>query len=271
MSILDAIILAIVEGLTEFLPVSSTGHLIIVSHFLRIVPDPFSKTFIVAVQLGAIVSVMVLYWKKFILPLESLRAAWAFYRKLFIAFLPAAVLGLLLNDLIDQLLESVVTVSVTLILGGLIFLWIDAAFRNSREENPEVKSDAVALKIGLFQTIALIPGVSRSAATIIGGLTQKLSRKAAAEFSFFLAIPTLLAATGYKLLKYYKSGNGFDPHEIRLLLVGNAVAFIVAIFAMKFFIEFLVKHGFRAFGYYRIAVGISLLLLYYLGNGLTMF
>jgi undecaprenyl-diphosphatase len=263
MSFFEAIILAIVEGLTEFLPVSSTGHMIIASSILGIASNPFTKTFTVAIQLGAIISVVVLYWKRFFQTFD-------FYFKLLVAFLPAMVLGLLLSDLIDQLLESVEVVAVMLIIGGIIFLFIDTIFKNSEENGGTEITYKKALTIGFFQTLAMVPGVSRSAATIIGGLTQKLTRKAAAEFSFFLAVPTMLAATGYKLLKFYLEGNSFGVHEITMLAVGNAVAFIIAIFAIKSFITFLTKYGFKLFGYYRIALGLLILTLYWLGIDLAI-
>jgi undecaprenyl-diphosphatase len=263
MSIIEAIILAIVEGITEFLPVSSTGHMIIASSLMGIAENPFTKTFTVAIQLGAIFSVVVLYWKRFFQTIN-------FYIKLFVAFLPAAVIGFLLNDYIDQLLERVEVVAVMLILGGIVFLFIDKLFKKTEEnEVPEINY-TTALKIGFFQTIAMIPGVSRSAATIIGGLTQKLTKKTAAEFSFFLAVPTMAAATGYKLLKFYKAGNGFSSDEIMILLVGNAVAFIVAMLAIKSFIQFLTNNGFKLFGYYRIVLGVMILVLYLSGIKLSV-
>lgn len=263
MSINEAIVLAIVEGLTEFLPVSSTGHMIIVSSLMGIASDPFTKTFTVAIQLGAILSVMVLYWKRFF-------QSWNFYFKLGIAFIPAAILGFLLNDFIDALLERVDVVAFTLIIGGVIFLFIDKLFQETEEKGTSDVSYPVALKIGFFQTIALIPGVSRSAATIIGGLTQKLNKKTAAEFSFFLAVPTMFAATAYKLVKFYKEGNSFGTEEFTLLAVGNIVAFIVAILAIKSFIGFLTQHGFKVFGYYRIILGAVILVLYYMGIQLSV-
>lgn len=263
MSIIEAIILAIVEGITEFLPVSSTGHMIIASSLMGIAENPFTKTFTVAIQLGAIFSVVVLYWKRFFQTIN-------FYIKLFVAFLPAAVIGFLLNDYIDQLLERVEVVAVMLILGGIVFLFIDKLFKKTEEnEVPEINY-TTALKIGFFQTIAMIPGVSRSAATIIGGLTQKLTKKTAAEFSFFLAVPTMAAATGYKLLKFYKAGNGFSSDEIMILLVGNAVAFVVAMLAIKSFIQFLTNNGFKLFGYYRIVLGAIILVLYLSGIKLSV-
>ena len=263
MSIIEAIILAIVEGLTEFLPVSSTGHMIIVSSLMGIASDPFTKTFTITVQLGAILSVIVLYWKRFF-------QSWSFYFKLVVAFIPAAILGLLFGDLIDKLFERVDVVAYTLIIGGIIFLFIDKLFHETEENGTSEISVPVALKIGIFQTIALIPGVSRSAATIIGGLTQKLNKKAAAEFSFFLAVPTMFAATAYKLLKFYKEGNSLGTEELTLLAIGNIVAFIVAILAIKSFIGFLTRHGFKVFGYYRIALGLIILVLYYMGIQLSV-
>lgn len=258
MSLIQALILAIVEGLTEFLPVSSTGHMIIASSVLGIASNPFTKMFTIAIQFGAILSVVVLYWKRFF-------QSTTFYFKLLVAFLPAMVLGLLLNDFIDQLLERIEIVAAMLIIGGLIFLFIDKLFHESEENGNSDVSYKTAFRIGLFQTIAMIPGVSRSAATIIGGLTQKLNKKTAAEFSFFLAVPTMLAATLYKLLKFYLEGYTFGSHEISILIFGNIAAFVVAILAIRSFISYLSSHGFKIFGYYRIAVGILILTLYWLG------
>lgn len=254
----DVIVLAIVEGLTEFLPVSSTGHMIIAQNMLGMESSEFLKTFIVNIQFGAILSVVVLYYKRFFKSLN-------FYYKLFVAFLPAAVIGFLLGDYIDSLLENVVVVAFALLFGGIIFLFIDKWFKNnSNEQEPTYKN---ALIIGFFQTIAMIPGVSRSAATIIGGLTQKLTRKSAAEFSFFLAVPTMFAASAYKLLKTYTLING---DNLKYLLVGNLVSFIVAMAAIKFFIYFLTKYGFKWFGWYRIVLGMVLLILLKLGYSLAI-
>ena len=250
MELINAIILAIVEGLTEFLPVSSTGHMIIVSALMGINDNEFTKIFTVNIQFGAILSVVILYWKKFFKSLD-------FYYKLFVAFLPAAFFGFLLGDFIDSLLESVTVVAISLLLGGIILLFVDKWFKDSHEEEEDLPY-LKALKIGFFQCIALIPGVSRSAATIIGGMTQKLSRKSAAEFSFFLAVPTMFAASAYKLFKSYKS---IQSDDITILLIGNIVAFVVAMIAIKFFINFLTKYGFKIFGYYRIALGLTLLIL----------
>jgi undecaprenyl-diphosphatase len=257
MSYLEAFILALIEGLTEFLPVSSTGHMIIGSSLMGISQDPFTKLFTVCIQLGAILSVLVLYWRRFLQSTE-------FYFKLFVAFIPAVVFGLLFSDLIDELLENVLVVGITLLIGGVLFLYLDRLFRD------EGKSDTIpsypsALKIGLFQVIAMIPGVSRSAATIIGGLTQKLTKKAAAEFSFFLAVPTMFAATAKKLLDFYKDDMTLAPDQLNILIFGNVVAFIVAMLAIRSFIGFLTRYGFRAFGYYRIAAGLAILALYAAG------
>ena len=262
MSYFDAIILAIVEGLTEFLPVSSTGHMIIASSLLGIESDSFTKTFTVAIQLGAIVSVLVLYWKRFF-------QSFNFYFKLLVAFIPAMVFGLLFNDQIDALLENVIVVAISLIAGGILFLFIDKLF-NQESQSTESVSYRSAFIIGTFQVIAMIPGVSRSAATIIGGLTQKLNKKTAAEFSFFLAVPTMLAATGYKLLRFYLDGNTFGQEQITTLMIGNVVAFVVALLAIKSFISYLTKHGFKVFGYYRIILGSIILILYWLGIDLQI-
>jgi undecaprenyl-diphosphatase len=258
MSTIESIIIAIVEGLTEYLPISSTGHMIIAEKLLGInVQEGFTKTFTVAIQLGAILSVVVLYWKKFF---DFSR--WQFYLKLVAAVLPALVIGFLLSDRIDALLESPLTVAITMLLGGIVLLFIDKVFTNPTIEREEDISYKQAVVIGFWQCIAMVPGVSRSAASIIGGMQQKLTRKLAAEFSFFLAVPTMAAATGYKLLKEYKN---IHTEQIKLLVIGNLVAFVVAILAIKFFIGFLQKHGFKLFGYYRIIVGIILLILLYTG------
>lgn len=263
MTYFEALVLAVVEGLTEFLPVSSTGHMIIASSLLGIETDPFTKTFTVSIQLGAIFSVVVLYWKRFF---QSVN----FYFKLAVAFLPAMVLGFLLSDQIDALLERVEVVAVMLILGGVVFLFIDNLFIGSEEHGQTEVTYKTSFLIGLFQTIAMIPGVSRSAATIIGGLTQKLTKKTAAEFSFFLAVPTMLAATAYKLWQFYQQGNSVDADQIIVLVFGNVAAFIVAILAIRSFIAYLTGHGFRVFGYYRISLGLVILVLYWLGIDLQV-
>lgn len=265
MNYIHAFILAVIEGITEFLPISSTGHMILGSSIMGIAHDPFTKLFTVVIQLGAILSVMVLYWKRFFHGLKNLE----FYFKLIVAFIPAVVFGLLFNDLIDKLLENVIVVGITLFLGGVLFLFLDKLF-NDDNKSDEAPSYPSAFKIGLFQVIAMIPGVSRSAATIIGGLTQKLTRKAAAEFSFFLAVPTMFAATAKKGYDYYKEGIALDSAQINLLIVGNIVAFIVAMIAIKSFIGYLTKHGFKIFGYYRIAVGLIILILSAMGYQLSI-
>ncbi|MCO6162009.1 undecaprenyl-diphosphate phosphatase [Flavobacterium sp. NRK F7] len=260
MNTLQAIILAIIEGITEFLPVSSTGHMIIASSFFGIADDDFTKLFTIVIQLGTILSVVVLYFKRFF---QSIN----FYYKLFVAFIPAVVFGLLLNDIIDSLLENPIVVAISLIIGGFILLKVDDWFGNS--ENTEI-SYVTALKIGFFQCLAMIPGVSRSGASIVGGMSQKLSRTAAAEFSFFLAIPTMLGATVKKLYDYYKAGFELTQDQTQLLLIGNIVGFIVALIAIKSFIGYLTKHGFKVFGYYRILAGVAILLIHFFIKELTI-
>ncbi|MEJ2904979.1 undecaprenyl-diphosphate phosphatase [Pedobacter panaciterrae] len=258
MNYLQALILAIIEGLTEFLPVSSTGHMVIASSFMGIGKDEFVKLFEVAIQLGAILAVVVLYWKKFFD-----FSKWQFYIKLIIAVIPALFFGFLLNDFIDNTLGNPIFIAVVLLLGGIVLLFIDKLFKNQTVNHESEISNLTAFKIGCFQVLAVaFPGLSRSAATIIGGMQQKLTRHAAAEFSFFLAVPTMCAATGYKLLKGYELLNA---ENVKLLLFGNVIAFIVAIIAIKSFIGFLSKHGFRIFGWYRIIIGVLLLVLYFSG------
>jgi undecaprenyl-diphosphatase len=201
--------------------------------------------------LGAILSVVILYWKRFL-------QSWVFYKKLFVAFLPAVVLGLLLNKLIDRLLESPLTVAITLILGGFVLLKIDDWYGQNTDTDIDYKN---ALIIGFYQTLAMIPGVSRSGATIVGGMLQGLNRKTATEFSFFLAVPTMLGATVKKLWDYYQDGLHLSSHQINMLIIGNVIAFIVAMIAIKSFINYVSQKGFKVFGYYRIALGILLLLI----------
>lgn len=275
MNTLQGIIIAIVEGITEFLPVSSTGHMIITQKLLGIQPSEFANLFTINIQLGAILSVIVLYYKKFLEPLKKVEntGSWLktnsirfdFYLKLVVAVIPAAVIGLLFNDLIESMLGNVVVVAIALIIGGVILIFVDKWFRNTHEDHEITYPKA--FKIGFFQIISMIPGVSRAAATIIGGLTQKLSRKSAAEFSFFLAVPTMLGATVIELYKNYESINSSN---IQVLIIGNIVAFIVALLAIKGFISFLTKHGFKMFGYYRIIVGLVILILIALGVDLNM-
>jgi undecaprenyl-diphosphatase len=279
MNIIEAIIIAIVEGLTEFLPVSSTGHMIIAQSLLGIESNEFVKAFTVIIQFGAILSVIVLYWNRFFrfrndkvrTEFDSLFKyilyKFEFYWKLLAGFLPAAFLGLIFSDKIDDLLESVTVVSIMLVLGGIVMLFVDKWF--NRPEGGEQKiTYKNAVIIGFFQCIAMIPGVSRSMATIVGGMSRGLSRKNAAEFSFFLAVPTMAAATGYKLLKLILSDTGFAllQENAGSLILGNVVAFIVALLAIKFFIGFVTKYGFRLFGWYRIIVGGVLLILLFTGK-----
>ena len=260
MNTLQAIILAIIEGITEFLPVSSTGHMIIASSFFGIEHDEFTKLFTIVIQLGAILSVVVLYFKRFFQSFD-------FYFKLLVAFIPAVVLGLLFSKKIDALLENPVTVAVSLLIGGILLLKVDDWFNNSKETEVTYLK---ALKIGLFQCIAMIPGVSRSGATIVGGMSQKLARTSAAEFSFFLAVPTMLGATVKKCYDYYKDGLVLTHDQINYLIIGNIVAFIVALLAIKTFIGFLSRRGFKLFGYYRIVAGIVLLIIHFFIHPLTI-
>lgn len=267
MNFIEAIILAVVEGLTEYLPISSTGHLIIASAFMGINEQAFTKDFTVIVQFGAILSVLVLYWRRFL-------TSFNFYLKLFVGFLPAAIVGLLVKDHIDAVLGDVKVVAIALIAGGIALLFIDRMFAK-QESDLEQKNEGTidnltfvqAGLIGLVQCLAFIPGVSRSASSIIGGLSVKLTRKAAAEFSFFLAVPTLTAASGYKLLKVYQTiGNDQIPH----IIVGNVVSFIVGAITIKAFVGFLTRRGFFYFGIYRIALGAILLVLMFTGHSLKM-
>lgn len=274
MNFIEAIIVAIVEGITEFLPISSTGHMIITQKLLNIQSDEFVKLFTVCIQFGAILSVLVLYWKRFLAPLQAAAhkddkqpflKKFDFYWKILFAFVPSMIFGLLLNDFIDVLLGNVLIVAISLILGGIILIFVDRWFKDQPEDAPLTYPKA--FKIGMFQVISMIPGVSRSAATIIGGLTQKLSRKAAAEFSFFLAVPTMFGASALELLKAYKS---ITVENIPVLLVGNVVAFIVAMLAIKGFISYLTRHGFKVFGYYRVIVGLIILILLLMGSDLSI-
>jgi undecaprenyl-diphosphatase len=261
MTVVESIIIGIVEGITEFIPISSTGHMIITEKLLGVAENDFTKVFTIAIQLGAILAVVVLYWQKFF-DFKN----WKFYFKLLIGVIPAIILGLLFSKKIDALLESSTTVAVTMLAGGILLIFVDKFFTRPRIQSEKQVSYTKSFAIGVWQCLAMIPGVSRSAASIIGGMQQKLTRSAAAEFSFFLAVPTMLAATGYKLLKFYQDDGGFTGEEIKLLAIGNIVAFIVAMIAIKFFIEFLKKHGFRVWGIYRVIVGIILLMMIYSGH-----
>lgn len=254
----EAVILALIEGLTEFLPVSSTGHMILGSAFMGIGSDDFTKLFMIVIQLGAILAVFVLYFKRFF---QSLH----FYLKLIVAFIPAAVFGVLFSDKIDDLLESPMAVALSLVIGGVILLFVDKWFNKPRIHEMDEMTYWDALKIGFFQCIAMIPGVSRSGATIVGGMSQQMSRKLAAEFSFFLALPTMLGATLKKTLDYFEKHDALTSDQIQNLVIGNVVAFVVAIIAIKAFIGYLNKHGFKLFGWYRIVAGLIILILIFAG------
>ena len=266
MNTLQAFLIAVIEGLTEYLPVSSTAHMIFMSSYFGIQEDDFVKLFQVSIQFGAILAVVVLYWKKFF-DFSSKSVAISFYLKLIYAVIPALVLGKLFDDKIEAILGDPIPIAIVLILGGVILLFIDSRFQSPtviKEEDITVKK---AVIIGFWQCLAMMPGTSRSAASIIGGMQQGLTRHAAAEFSFFLAVPTMMAVTCYSVfLKTYESSQmkGYQlilksNENIQLFLIGNVVAFIVAILAIKFFIEIIKKYGFKPWGWYRIIVGIFLL------------
>ena len=256
MTWLQTIILGIVEGITEFLPISSTGHMIIASSLMGISDEAFTKLFEVSIQFGAILSVVILYWRKFF-DFSRLQ----FYAKLLVAFIPAAIFGALFSKKIDALLESPLTVGMSFLIGGIVLLFIDKLFEYTEIDDIKEVSYVRALIIGCFQVVAMIPGVSRSAATIVGGLQQNLTRKHAAEFSFFLAVPTMAAATVKKLWDYNKAGLTLSDSQVPMLLVGNIIAFIVALVAIRTFLTYVQKHSFRAFGAYRIVAGIAVILL----------
>ena len=274
MDFIQTIIIAIVEGLTEFLPVSSTGHMIITPNLLGVPKgDPFVHAFTFIIQFGAILSVVCLYWKRFfqMRTKEELQAKLKFYGLLIVGVFPAVVVGLLAkkSGLLDWLLDSVTVVAITLVLGGVFMLFCDRLF-NTTEKTEDVNWKR-AFKIGCFQCLSVIPGMSRSMSTIVGGMQQGLTRKRAAEFSFFLAVPTMAGATLLDLLEMFKEGtNWATTTNIKLLLLGCIIAFLVAIFAMKWFVAFLTKYGFKAFGWYRIIVGLVILVLLATGHSLTM-
>jgi undecaprenyl-diphosphatase len=262
MDLLQAIIIAIIEGITEYLPVSSTGHMIFASSYFGIEKEEFVKLFQVSIQFGAILAVVVLYWKKFF-DFSKLQ----FFIKLACAVVPALILGKLFDDKIEAVLEHPTPIAIVLIIGGIILLFVDRFFQNPtihKEEDITIKK---AVTIGFWQCLAMMPGTSRSAASIIGGMQQGLSRQAAAEFSFFLAVPTMLAVTCYSvfLKTYDKSGlKGFElilksEDNTKMFIIGNLVAFVVAVLAIKFFIEIIKKYGFKPWGWYRIIAGILLL------------
>ena len=281
MTWIETIIIAIVEGLTEFLPVSSTGHMIITQNLLNIPQgDPFVHAFTFIIQLGAILSVVCLYWRRFFRlnhspapdgsnTFQKLKHKYNFYWLLFVGVLPAVIIGLLAkkSGLLDWLLDSVEVVAIMLVVGGMLFC--DKLFNKGSDANQ--LNEKRAFKIGLYQCISVIPGVSRSMATIVGGMAQGLTRKRAAEFSFFLAVPTMAGATLLDLLDLLKEDAAWaTPHNITMLLLGCAVAFVVALLAMKWFVSFLTKYGFKAFGVYRIIVGSIIIVLLLTGHSLAM-
>jgi len=262
MNIIHVLILALIEGLTEFLPVSSTGHLVVASAIMGIGKDEFVKLFEIVIQLGAILAVVVLYFKRFFRSID-------FYVKLVIGVIPAVIFGVLLKKKIDILLESPLIVAFAFVIGGVILLFVDKWFNKPTIQEEKQISHITALKIGLFQCLAMIPGVSRSGASIVGGMSQKLSRKAAAEFSFFLAVPTMFGATLKDLYDFYKHNQiSADAlhQDIKYLVIGSVVAFIVALAAIKSFITYLEQKGFKLFGIYRILAGLVIIALYYYSN-----
>lgn len=265
MDLIQAILIAIVEGLTEYLPVSSTAHMIFTSSYFGIQEDDFVKLFQVAIQFGAILAVVVLYWKKFF---DFSR--WQFYVKLAAAVVPALILGKLFDDKIDAVLGNPIPIAIVLILGGVVLLFVDNFFRNPTVIHEEDITIKKAVTIGFWQCLAMMPGTSRSAASIIGGMQQGLTRETAAEFSFFLAVPTMLAVTVYSIfLKTYENTQlkGYEllqqADNISVFIWGNLIAFVVAILAIKFFIGVIKKYGFKPWGYYRIIAG-ALLLIYFI-------
>ncbi|HEX3008619.1 MAG TPA: undecaprenyl-diphosphate phosphatase [Bacteroidales bacterium] len=266
MDFIQAIIIAVVEGLTEFLPISSTGHMVFAASLLGIEKDAFTKLFIESIQFGAILSVIVLYWRKFF-DFKRLNL----YVKLFIAFLPAAIIGVLLKKHIDMVLEKPMFIAVITFLGGILLLFVDKWFKNNQNDNVDNMTHKNSLVVGTFQLLAIIlPGFSRSAATIIGGMQQKFTRKAAAEFSFFLAVPTLAGAFAKSMWDAYKeTPELLSANNMKLLAVGNIVAFVVAMIAIKTFISVLTKYGFKGFGYYRIIIGAIILILLFAGIDLN--
>ncbi len=263
MNLFQAILIAIIEGITEFLPISSTGHMALASALMGIEKDAFTKLFIENIQFGAIISVIVIYWRKF-LNFKS----FSFYLKLIVAVIPAVIVGLLLKDYIDKILETPLVIALILFLGGIILLFVDKWFKNPEIKKEEDINYKKSLVIGCFQILSIIfPGLSRSAATIIGGMQQKLTRQVAAEFSFFLAVPTLAGAFLKSLYDAYKkTPEILTPDNVQLLIIGNIVAFIIAIIAIKAFIAYLTRHGFKMFGYYRIIAGLVLLAMFFFGT-----
>jgi len=265
MSIIHVIILAIIEGLTEFLPVSSTGHMVVASSLMGINNDTFVKLFEIVIQLGAILAVVVLYFKRFFRSIN-------FYIKLVVGVIPAVILGVLLKKYIDQLLGSPLVVGVALLVGGVILLFVDDWFNKPTVTEEKDINYLTAFKIGCFQCLAMIPGISRSASSIVGGMSQKLSRTAAAEFSFFLAVPTMFGATAKDLWDFHKDNPNISSDTMHgyivTLILGSVIAFIVALLAIRSFITFLEQKGFKLFGWYRIVAGLAVIILFYTGNAL---
>jgi undecaprenyl-diphosphatase len=251
----EAVVLAIIEGITEFLPISSTGHMVIASHFLNIADDPFTKSFEVIIQLAAILTVCLMYRKKLITQTYL-------FKKMFIAFLPTAAIGFVLKNQVEAWLSNLLVVVVSLILGGIVLIWIDKKWRAPKIKLLSDLSTTDCLKLGLFQCLALVPGVSRSGSTIVGGLLLGLKKEDATEFSFFLAIPTMLAATTYKLVKLAKAEQTVSSHQWSLLLLGSIIAFIVAGIALKYFVRYVSQNGLAVFGWYRLGLGFILLFFY---------
>lgn len=274
MDLIQTIIIAIVEGLTEFLPVSSTGHMIITQNLLGVQQgNPFVHAFTFIIQFGAILSVVCLYWKRFfqMRNYEEFISKMKFYGLLIVGVIPAVVVGLAAkkSGLLDRLLDSVEVVAVMLVLGGIFMLFCDRIFNMGREENKVTCKRAFF--IGLFQCLSVIPGMSRSMSTIVGGMQQKLTRKNAAEFSFFLAVPTMAGATLLDLIEMFGEDTKWaTSHNITLLIIGCVIAFFVALLAMKWFVSFLTKYGFKAFGWYRIVVGLIILVMLLTGHSLVM-
>jgi undecaprenyl-diphosphatase len=259
MNIIQLIVLAIIEGITEFLPVSSTGHMVITSSLMGIADDKFVKLFEIVIQLGAILAVVVLYFKRFLRSFD-------FYVKLVVGVIPAVILGMLFKKKIDVLLENPLVVAIAFVVGGVILLFVDGWFNKPKIDDEREISHLTAFKIGVFQCLAMIPGVSRSAASIVGGMSQKLSRKAAAEFSFFLAVPTMFGATVKDLWDFHKNNvlsSDELHHDVMYLLIGSAIAFVIALLAIRSFITYLQTQGFKLFGYYRILAGIAIIILYF--------
>ncbi len=252
MTLLDTILTAIVEGVTEFLPVSSTGHMILLSYLLGNEEDEFTKTFEIFIQLGAILAIVFLYARRFLFNFQV-------YLKLFVAFLPSAVFGFILYEIIKTYLFNHWVVAVSLIVGGVILIWLDRRMQPVEQTADELSNISYkkVLYIGLFQCLSMVPGVSRAAATIIGGMANGLSKKSAAEFSFLLAVPTMAAASGYDLFKFEGTITG---EQWQLLAIGFVVAFVTAYIAVEWFVNILSRHGFTGFGYYRIVVGLLFIL-----------